>query len=151
MTLVQFILKLTIVLFWPCASLLAMLAYAALLPQELLFVKEAPLEPVRRWGCNRTETPFIFVHIGKAGGGEVRRRIAAAAVNYTRPNDSSARAGGWIERDAYYPVDVRLAGGKRLTVLARFDPSGHRNWRPNDSCCDKCIGARQNTLGRVLP
>lgn len=24
-------------------------------------------ENVRRWGCDRTETPFIFVHLGKAG------------------------------------------------------------------------------------
>ena len=24
-------------------------------------------DSIRKWGCNRNETPFIFVHIGKAG------------------------------------------------------------------------------------
>ncbi|CAK0809532.1 unnamed protein product [Prorocentrum cordatum] len=85
--------------------------------------------PIRRWGCNRTETPFIFVHIGKAGGGTVRRRIVAAALNYTRSEDRTK----WADRGAYYPVDVRFANGTSTTVLARFDNSGHRNWRPNGS------------------
>lgn len=39
--------------------------------------------PIRSWGCQRrNETPFIYVHIGKAGGGHVRARIAASALNY---------------------------------------------------------------------
>lgn len=43
-----------------------------------------PSAPIRSWSCNLNETPMIFVHIGKAGGGSIRRRFAAAAHNYTR-------------------------------------------------------------------
>lgn len=49
-----------------------------------------PSAPIRSWSCNLNETPIIFVHIGKAGGGTIRRRFAAAAQNYTRsPTDWS--------------------------------------------------------------
>lgn len=55
---------------------------------------------IRRWGCARNETPFIFVHIGKAGGGGVRARFAAGALEYNRS--------GWhrLHEDPsyYYPV-----------------------------------------------
>lgn len=40
--------------------------------------------PIRKWGCARTESPLIFVHVGKAGGGMVRARFAASARNYDR-------------------------------------------------------------------
>lgn len=40
--------------------------------------------PIREWGCHRKETPLIFVHIGKAGGGEIRARLAGAAEDYVR-------------------------------------------------------------------
>ena len=40
---------------------------------------------IRKWGCHRTETPTIFVHIGKAGGGVIRTRLAGAAQNVSRP------------------------------------------------------------------
>ena len=33
---------------------------------------------------DRTETPTIFIHNGKSGGGGVRARFAAGALNYTR-------------------------------------------------------------------
>jgi hypothetical protein len=45
--------------------------------------KEDPAR-IRIWGCHRNETPLIFVHIGKAGGGMIRARFAAGALNYTR-------------------------------------------------------------------
>ena len=45
---------------------------------------ESSSSSIRSWGCNRTAVPFIFVHIGKAGGGNVRRRIATAALHVTR-------------------------------------------------------------------
>jgi len=41
-------------------------------------------QSIRSWGCHMTDTPFLFVHIGKAGGGIVRRRLATAALNFTR-------------------------------------------------------------------
>ena len=47
-------------------------------------VRDLQDESIRSWGCGRNETPLIFVHIGKAGGGNVRRRIAASALNVTR-------------------------------------------------------------------
>jgi len=56
---------------------------------------------IRSWGCNLTATPFIFAHIGKAGGGTVRRRIAAAALNITRPTNAWNQP--WIDNH-YYPV-----------------------------------------------
>jgi hypothetical protein len=40
--------------------------------------------PIREWGCHRSETPLIFVHVGKAGGGEIRARLAGAAEDYNR-------------------------------------------------------------------
>jgi hypothetical protein len=56
---------------------------------------------IRKWGCDLMETPLIFVHIGKSGGGTVRARLAASALNYTR------RAGQWPsdnQDNSYYPV-----------------------------------------------
>jgi len=41
---------------------------------------------IREWGCDRTETPLIFVHNGKMGGGNVRVRLAASAMEFTRLN-----------------------------------------------------------------
>lgn len=42
-------------------------------------------ESIRQWGCDRqSEEVFVFVHIGKAGGGNVRVRISLAARNVTR-------------------------------------------------------------------
>ena len=44
-----------------------------------------PTHPqIRSWGCNLQTSPLLFVHIGKAGGGSVRARFAASALNYTR-------------------------------------------------------------------
>lgn len=39
---------------------------------------------IRRWGCRLSTVPFIFVHIGKTGGGNVRARLAASSLNYTK-------------------------------------------------------------------
>ncbi len=47
------------------------------------------------------ETPLIFVHIGKAGGGEIRRMLAAAARNFTRGPKK------WMRSDLdehFYPI-----------------------------------------------
>jgi hypothetical protein len=38
---------------------------------------------IRSWGCGNTNTTFIFVPIGKAGGGNVRHRIASSRLNIT--------------------------------------------------------------------
>ena len=79
---------------------------------------------IRRWGCNLKETPFIFVHIGKAGGGSIRRKIATAATNYTR------KASEWYDSGkdtAYYPL--RSDNGT-LIAKARFCNSKQKHYLP---------------------
>jgi hypothetical protein len=56
---------------------------------------------IRKWGCDLNETPLIFVHIGKSGGGSVRARLAASALNYERNAKSWRRP--WKD-EHYYPV-----------------------------------------------
>lgn len=75
---------------------------------------------IRKWGCARTETPFIFVHVGKAGGGGVRSRMAAAALDYNRT--------GWHRADAdlnyYYPI----YDSHGVLHKAKFRSSQHSNY-----------------------
>ena len=73
---------------------------------------------IRRWGCGRTETPLIFVHIGKAGGGTVRGRIAASSLNYTKSKFYQADG-------SYYPV----WNGSGITK-ARFCNSCNQHYLP---------------------
>ena len=68
------------------------------IPSNMSDLLLSDMTTIRRWGCNRTETPFIFVHIGKAGGGGVRARVAASAQNYTRTK-------WWrVDDQSYYPI-----------------------------------------------
>ena len=56
---------------------------------------------IRSWGCERRhEAPLIFVHIGKAGGGSIRARLAASALDYNR--EQWAKAG--TDTTYYYPM-----------------------------------------------
>jgi hypothetical protein len=50
--------------------------------QEYLDMSLDKNKTIRKWGCHRNETPLIFVHVGKAGGGMVRARFAGSALNY---------------------------------------------------------------------
>ena len=62
-----------------------------------------PSAPIRQWGCvARNETPLIFIHIGKSGGGSVRARFAASALNYTRGQNWKDSK----DRHAYYPIPI---------------------------------------------
>jgi len=82
-------------------------------------------DPIRKWGCGLKQTPFVFVHIGKAGGGNIRRRIAASAVNFTRD------ATEWAETnkdEAYYPILDEQ--NKEVVAKARFCSSGQFSYRP---------------------
>ena len=47
-------------------------------------VNNKGIKQIRKWGCDRTETPLIFVHNGKMGGGNVRVRLAASAMDVDR-------------------------------------------------------------------
>ena len=70
---------------------------------------------IRRWGCHRHETPLIFVHLGKAGGGSIRARMAAAAVNYNRGNQ-------WHQPQIdkhYYPIMQNQPKRKRHVGFLR--------------------------------
>ena len=76
---------------------------------------------IRSWGCNLQTSPLIFVHIGKAGGGSVRARFAASALNYTRglvlddplqANDDGDETSG-IEENVQEQRRRRLAAGGR--------------------------------------
>jgi len=84
-------------------------------------------KPIRKWGCNRMETPLVFVHIGKCGGGSVRARLAGGALNYTKNI-------GWHkspEYGAYYPVMMKPNGTEEVGVMekAYFCNSKHSNFR----------------------
>ena len=102
---------------------------------------------IRRWGCNRTETPFIFVHIGKAGGGSVGSRIEAASLNYTklRPGQPDG---------SYYPLS---GGGKARFVRSCFSthlPSQEKTYEGTNPChastpLGQAIGCPE-TLQRIL-
>eukprot|EP00934_Nitzschia_sp_Nitz4_P005164 Nitzschia sp. Nitz4//scaffold93_size78505//42440//44062//NITZ4_005423-RA/size78505-processed-gene-0.88-mRNA-1//1//CDS//3329560297//5154//frame0 len=77
---------------------------------------------IRRWGCKRQEAPFIFVHIGKAGGGSVRARMAASALDYEREN--------WkrhLNDSAYYPI----LDAKGTMHMGRFYTSDVTNFIPD--------------------
>lgn len=87
---------------------------------------------VRKWGCHRNETPLIFVHIGKAGGGQVRTRFAAAAQDFDRANWRISTLD-----NHYYP----LPNGAE----AKFCSSKNRQHRYKDS---KWVN---NTFEGVLP
>ena len=79
---------------------------------------------IRRWGCDRKETPFIFIHIGKAGGGEIRRKIAAAAIDYNRGGDW--RNSG--KDDHYYPIIAEGDDANGIIRHGKFCNSGYQNF-----------------------
>jgi hypothetical protein len=64
---------------------------------------------IRSWGCGNTNTPFIFVHIGKAGGGNIRHRIASSRLNITS-NTKNQRYQDLLlnSSGAYFPVATTL-------------------------------------------
>jgi len=104
-------------------------------PPATLLVPEDPLwhfqpsntREIREWGCNRTETPFIFVHIGKSGGGSVRSRIEASCLNYTKEKPRQVD-------DSYYP----LAGHEKArfvnSCFATHLPSTERTFEGTAPC-----------------
>ena len=91
-------------------------------------LNETQAVSIRKWGCSRNETPFIFVHIGKAGGGTIRARLAASAMHYNRTDWHKPRE----DTTYYYPVydeEGRLYPGKFINsdshnFLPQFKVSG---------------------------
>ena len=81
-------------------------------------------ESIRKWGCGLTDTPFIFVHIGKAGGGFIRRQVALSAVNYTRSKTAWHNS---MKDSSYYPI---RADNGTLIGKASFCNSGHKHHMP---------------------
>jgi len=85
---------------------------------------------IRKWGCNKTETPFIFVHIGKAGGGSVRSRIAASSLNY-----SYTKSGGLEKLDgSYYPVSGETKAHFASSCFTRHLPSDEDTYEGTNPC-----------------
>ena len=82
-------------------------------------------DDIRRWGCARTETPLIFVHIGKAGGGSVRARFATSALNYTRGQKWKSNK----DDGAYYAI--RHDGDEQQEQKGYFCNSAMKNFRFN--------------------
>jgi hypothetical protein len=85
---------------------------------------------IRTWGCNLQQTPLIFIHIGKSGGGMVRARFAAAALGYARLNWKS------LGDKAYYPTASSNIDSSNIPVhdeqyKAYFCSSGHPNFKSN--------------------
>jgi len=89
--------------------------------------QEGQQQPIiRKWGCNRHETPLIFVHVGKAGGGMHRARFAGAALNYDRET--------WhrpAEDQHYYPVNASSSVKVGTTVV---EPLKKETWRKAKFC-----------------
>ena len=87
---------------------------------------------IKSWGCTPlTAAPFIFVHIGKAGGGNVRARFAAAARNYS----TILRGGDWWrehkDQGYYYPIADQTNGGQlHYYYRGRLASSQIKNWMP---------------------
>ena len=73
---------------------------------------------IRRFGCHRTEMPAIFVHLGKAGGGNVRARFAAGAQNYNRSNYKHVDAD-----EHYYPLPQQHNNNHSSTMLGQQQQS----------------------------
>jgi len=108
---------------------------------------EAPAvdETIRRWGCNREEYPYIFVHIGKAGGGEVRARTSVSAMGYNRSDWKVSRA----EDDAYYPMKSLSDGGR--PIKGRFCNSGARNFVPDLQAAQAPMNEGTKICGATTP
>ena len=84
---------------------------------------------IRDWGCGLSDTPFIFVHIGKCGGGEIRRHILSAGKNFTKAENRKTWASPAL--DTFYPLGAAStstvpSAGRR----ARFFNSAFKNQRP---------------------
>jgi len=76
-------------------------------------VETDPITNIRSWGCNLTESPVTFIHIGKSGGGTCRPKFQSLRndygyVNalypffYTDPNYTDSRR--VIDCDAVTPL-----------------------------------------------
>jgi len=96
---------------------------------------------IRKWGCGLNFYPYVFVHIGKAGGGGARARMSASALDFNRTNWRNNK-----EDTAYYPIQASsvvqddttamvrgnaIENGTTLVVRkARFCNSGGRHFFP---------------------
>jgi hypothetical protein len=76
----------------------------------------------RSWGCDLQQTPLIFIHLGKAGGGSIRTRFAASAQNVTKTV-------WWKQDGSFYPIATENG---TLPEAAVFCNSGHHQFKPLD-------------------
>jgi hypothetical protein len=96
-------------------------------PPSALFSQHKNPHNIRSWGCERRpEAPFIFVHCGKSGGGQVRARFAASALQFNR----STREWHKSLRDPLYYYPIRNVKTGKLSKGA-FVNSAFPNFRPS--------------------
>jgi hypothetical protein len=82
---------------------------------------------IRSWGCDRrAEAPFIFVHCGKAGGGQVRARFAASALQFNRSTKDWHQS--LKDPSYYYPILDSTTGN---LLKGAFVNSAFPNFRPS--------------------
>jgi hypothetical protein len=90
---------------------------------------------IRSWGCDRTETPLIFVHIGKSGGGSIRTRIAASSLNLTKHQLAKGREEVYgIEDGSYYPLNGTSKARFINSVSSHRLPSKERTYEGTHIC-----------------
>ncbi|CAB9525344.1 expressed unknown protein [Seminavis robusta] len=81
---------------------------------------------IRSWGCERrTERPFIFVHCGKSGGGNVRKRLASSALGFSESYSNWHKA---LEDPHYH---FPMLDSKGEVVKGSFVNSHFPNYRPS--------------------
>ena len=77
----------------------------------------SPKDPIRKWGCHLNSTPLIFVHIGKSGGGTIRRKLAGAALDFTRPYSWWKHS---EEDKHFYPLVTKTKSNATIIKHAKF-------------------------------
>jgi len=105
-------------LFVESKSYLLQKAAANRLLQQMssMSLSEQEHKTIRSWGCNLTESPLVFVHIGKSGGGTIRARFAAAALNFTRE-----KWWNYHGDNHYYPMPTRRRLNEETTTTSQED------------------------------
>jgi hypothetical protein len=94
---------------------------------------------VRQWGCaRRYEAPLIFVHLGKCGGGSVRARLAASALEYDREHWGDTKS----DTSYYYPM--RDHNQRGIFVSSKF-----YNFRPSFPHHDNNNNVTQSQLDKA--
>ena len=103
---------------------------------------------IRRWGCNRNETPFIFIHIGKSGGGSILSQMEVSVISKQKFCKNKFREKDYNQCNASTPIGMAIA-----CPLAIKDITQCRSCNPLKETCEMAYGGH-SFLGyemRYLP